>query len=402
MKILFHHRTMGRGAEGVHISSLVTAFKALGNGVQIISPPNVDPLRDAGSTVFQVMSASADHESFIGSNLKKLSRSVPQFVFEILEILYNLYAWLNIFKSIRRHSPDIFYERYAFFSFAGIFLARKKAIPSILEVNEISGLKRFRGQTFIRLASWIETMIFHNADLIVVVSSFLKKKIMKKGISPEKIVVLPNGVDLEKFKELTCSEDIDAIRERYHIVKTDLVFGFVGWFADWDRLDKLVGIIGELSSEIPNIKLMLVGDGYVRSFLEKKIDELELRGKVIITGAVAREEVQNYIHVVDIGVFPHSNLFGSPIAMFEFMAAGKPVIAPELDPITDVITDGVNGLIFPCGDFNSLLELMRKLIFDKSLREKLGKHARQEIRDKHTWIKKGQTVIKIAGQLQLK
>jgi glycosyltransferase involved in cell wall biosynthesis len=96
---------------------------------------------------------------------------------------------------------------------------------------------------------------------------------------------------------------------------------------------------------------------------------------------------------IDIGVLPHSNEFGSPIVLFELMAMKKAVVAPSLDPITDVIRHQENGMIFPAGDFVSMERSLLSLIREEALREKLGKNARREIQEKHTWRRKTETLL---------
>jgi glycosyltransferase involved in cell wall biosynthesis len=390
MKILYHHRTMGKGAEGVHIASMVRALESLGHQVQVLSPPSVDPLREAGSNVFEIGKAGSTGGSPLGETLKSIARNAPQFLFEIFELFYNIHAAAKIRQAVKTFNPDLYYERYAFFTFCGSLISSGRSIPFVLEVNEISGIKRFRGQTFTRLATWIERKILSRADLIIVVSSFLKKKIVAKGVPGEKILVLPNGVDIDKFQP---EHNGERIRTKYRFGEQDVVIGFVGWFAEWDRLDELILVIERLAAFDKNVKLMLVGDGQLRESLEELVSERGLNDRVTITGAVPRDEIQEYLAAIDIGVLPHSNDFGSPIVLFEFMAMKKPVVAPTLDPITDVIRDQVNGVLFPAGDFIALETSLMPLIGQKESRERLGANARREIQKRHTWRKKAESLL---------
>ena len=391
MRILYHHRTLGRGAEGVHISNMVRAFEALGNQVRVLSPPSVDPLRDAGSNVFELGNENSSGDAPVGETIKSIARKAPQFLFEILEMLYNAYGAMSIFGATKAFRPDLYYERYAFYSFCGGMIEKRKRIPFVLEVNEICGIKRFRGQTFTGLATWIEKKIFSRADLIIVVSSFLKKRITERGIPEEKILVLPNGVDIEKFQP---DGNRSRIRKKYHLDENDIVLGFVGWFAEWDRLDELILVMERIVASEKNVRLMLVGDGHLRESLERLIESRQLKDHVLITGAVPREEIQDYMSAIDIGVLPHSNEFGSPIVLFELMAMKKAVVAPSLDPITDVIRHQENGMIFPAGDFVSMERSLLSLIREEVLRERLGENARREIQEKHTWRRKAETLFK--------
>ncbi len=127
MKILYHHRTMGRGAEGVHIASMVTAFKNLGHTVMVVSPPGVDPINDIGRNP---LDKSDEKTTGMDTLWKIISQKAPQIFFEILELFYNITAILNLKKILDRHKIDMIYERNAYFLFAGAMLAKHYHIQS--------------------------------------------------------------------------------------------------------------------------------------------------------------------------------------------------------------------------------------------------------------------------------
>jgi glycosyltransferase involved in cell wall biosynthesis len=102
---------------------------------------------------------------------------------------------------------------------------------------------------------------------------------------------------------------------------------------------------------------------------------------------------------MDICVLPDSNSFGSPIVLFEFMAGGKAVIAPDLSPIRDVVEDHVTGLIVQPGDPQSLQQALTRLLDDTFLRLRLGQQARQHVMAYHTWNANGHRVAALANAL---
>ena len=162
MKIVYHHRTQGGGAEGVHIREVVKALRQLGHQVKLISPPNVDPFK---------ISANPKAPKNKSSGLKKkIVLALPQVCFEILELGYNVWAYLRLNSVVKKIQPDFIYERYAFFCWAGVKIAKKFHVPIILEVNEISGIKRQRPQKMVGLCRRIEEKIFSEADALIVVS----------------------------------------------------------------------------------------------------------------------------------------------------------------------------------------------------------------------------------------
>jgi glycosyltransferase involved in cell wall biosynthesis len=113
---------------------------------------------------------------------------------------------------------------------------------------------------------------------------------------------------------------------------------------------------------------------------------------VILTGPVSAAAVPQHIAAFDVCILPDSNEFGSPIVLFEFMALGKPVIAPDLMPIRDVLVNDVNGFIVPRGDVAATTRVVERLIVDLALRARVGEAARRQVSERHTWDATGELV----------
>ena len=121
LRILYHHRTQGRGAEGNHIVSIVTALRQLGHEVDVLSPPGVDPF-DPNSTV-PVDKANAKTQGW-SSIWKVMSKHMPNALFEVAEMFYNIPAYFRIRAALREKKYDLVFERYAFYLLAGVLAAR--------------------------------------------------------------------------------------------------------------------------------------------------------------------------------------------------------------------------------------------------------------------------------------
>lgn len=399
MKILYHHRTQGRGAEGVHIREIVKTLRNLGNEVFVVSPPGIDIFEEDSLRVNEFESYKSKNKKYLFTKLNEsISKHFPQIGFEILELAYNLVAYKNIKRLLSKHKIDFIYERYAFFNWMGIYLAKKYNIPIILEVNEVSGIKRLRGQILIRLAKIIERRIFNKVDTIVTVSSFLKKHIENMGIDSGKIYVAPNAVNIEEFNPNIKGIEI---RNRFKL-NGKTVLGFVGHFSWWDNLEFLVNTFSEIIREKTNLHLMLVGDGSDRNKLEYETIKKGMGGNITFTGRVDRQLIPNFIAATDVCVIPHSNPFGSPIVLFEYMAMEKPVVAPKLGPIEDVIIDNVNGLLFELKNKCSFKRCLLDLINDEQKRRRLGKEARNIVLSKHLWKHNAERIIQIYSRVKRK
>ena len=395
LNILYHHRTQGRGAEGVHITSIVKALENMGHKVTVLSPPGIDPLATAGNAP---VDKSEVKTSGIGSLWKFISNHLPNFMFELIEIAYNIPSMRNLEKELCNQKYDIIYERYAFFMISGAMKAKKYGIPLVLEANEVSGIKdRARKQSFKWLCGKFEKFLFNRCASIHTVSSYLKNMIKAQDVADEKIEVTPNAIDPEKFSG---EKSYGDLKQTLKINEENTVIGFAGWFDDWDRLDLLIDVFQKVKTNNPNVTLLLVGDGAVLDKVRQKVDEYQLQNSVVLTGAVTRDVVHQYLSLLDIAVFTHSNEFGSPVVMFEFMGLKIPVIAPKLMPITDVLSDEKDAVLFDILDMNAMQQKLEALIDDKKRQNDLAEAAYQKLMQEHTWHYNAHEIITTSGVVQ--
>jgi len=140
----------------------------------------------------------------------------------------------------------------------------------------------------------------------------------------------------------------------------------------------------------------------MRSFLLNYIEKNHLQNKVILTGFVPHEEVPKYISTMDIVLAPYPKLeffYYSPVKIFEYMAAGKSVVASRLGQIAEVISDGVNGFLAAPGDTQEMLAKTLLLIRNPELRKKIGEQARETIKKRHTWSNKAKELSILCEEL---
>lgn len=384
MKILYHHRTQGTGAEGVHIGHVIKGLREIGHRVEVVSPNDADPTQTAGNNPF------AKKRGLKAKLLDMLSRRLPQFMFELLELAYNYTATAKMKACLAQGKVDLIYERSAFFLFAGARLARQHGIRYIVEVNEVAGEDRVRKQFFIAKARAVEKEVFETADAIIVVSNFLKKKIQDLGVDGNKVHVIPNAADPAIFDPEKCTRNV---RQELSIPQDAIVMGFVGWFVAWHNFGLLIDALGQLKDR--NVYLMLVGDGVLKDDIKELARQHGCLDRIVFPGAVKHTQMPDYVNAMDICVIPGSNAYRSPIKLFEYMIMGKATIAPRLEPIEFVATDGEHVALFESGDSQSFVEVAIKLASDGELRERLGRNARAKILREHLWIHNAQRVVDI-------
>jgi len=380
---------MGRSSQAMHIRSLVEALRDDGHEVTIVSPPGVDPLKSAGMMPFL---RKADHARGLQRIWKYISCECPQLVFEVFELLYNLFLPFRLLPIMWRQPDAVLYERHAYFMFMGVLLGKWLKRPVVLEVNELAGFTRVRGLIMERLARRIDAWVFSQANHILCVSSVLADEAQQRGASSERVHVLPNAIDSNRFRSLGLGQ---SLRDRLGL-SGSIVIGHVGLFYRWDRLDALIEAVRSIRDRHPEIKVLLVGDGPEMENLKKTAFRLGMEREVILPGPVARDDVPEYIDAMDICVLPDSNAFGSPIALFEFMAMGKPCVCPDLGPMRDVIDDNETGIMFPHGNYGVLQKALVRFIEDPALRTRVGARARETVFQRHTWAANAHFVVQLA------
>ncbi len=383
MRILYHHRTLGDGAEGIHIASMVGAFRSLGHDVHVSSvigdATNVTTRRTTG--------------------LGRIVRVAPRTLYESLEMLYSAPGYLRLASDIRRWRPDLVYERYALYNMAGIAVARRAGIPIVLEVNAPIAWEREQYERLALgpLAHAFERAAWRAVDLVVAVSTPLRAHLIERGVPAERIAVIPNAADPRVFRpDLQARADV---RAAYGIPADAVVIGFSGILRPWHGVELLVDAVARLRTARA-CRVLIVGDGPSRASIEARARLLGLQDAVIITGRLPHAAIPRCLTAFDVGVSPLTTFYASPMKVPEYMATGLAVVAPRADNLTDLITDTHDGLLFTPGDADDLARVLGRLVDDASLRAGLSRAARDTILTRRTWPHNAARVLDLAGGLR--
>jgi glycosyltransferase involved in cell wall biosynthesis len=386
MRILYHHRTRRTGVEGVHIRGVINGFRKLGHEVIEVAlvkeTTNSNPSRVSPSS------------STLRSALIRLTECAPNIFFRIMEINYNLIAFLKITRQLLKNKCEFIYERYAYFNYAGVLAKKIFKIPLLLEVNIVTDLKDTRDLVFSTFARFVENRAILAADSVFVVSDHLKDCLVARGYAPAKIHVQPNGYDPDE--EGVIADLPQAIRQA---VAGKQVIGFLGRLLPWYRLETLIDIFHSIYSRNPNTHLMFIGDGKERANLEALTSKLNLSPQVTFCGEVNHPMALALLDLVDIGVIPSTNEWTSPVKLFEYMGKGIPVVAPDIESVTTVMCDGLTGKTFRHGDYGDFAEKIEYLIINPEERRQLGEQARKYILMNHTWEKVARNIIAVGEEL---
>ncbi|RMD92640.1 MAG: glycosyltransferase family 1 protein, partial [Calditrichaeota bacterium] len=319
------------------------------------------------------LSIKEQTRNFIKNRLKN-------FLHEPNQILTNVKYYFKEAGIIEREKPDVIITRLDVYKVASCLLARKKKIPFVLELDSPVVYEFLTFQPEYKstrgILESLEMFNLQNATQAFTVSKEIKEYYLNRGISPQKIEVITNGVNVNKFHpQINCQEII----EKYNL-QNNIVIGFVGTFHYWHGVDNLKFLIKKVLNNHKNVKFFLVGSGGpLKKEIQQFIREGNLDNQVIFTGYVAYDKIPLYIAAMDIVLAPYPGLdffYYSPMKVYEYMACGKPVIATNIGQLSELIEDGFTGLLCKQNCIEDLYDKINRLITNDKLRIKIGLAAR--------------------------
>jgi PEP-CTERM/exosortase A-associated glycosyltransferase len=282
-------------------------------------------------------------------------------------------------KVLHAHSPVLN-------GLPSIWAARRLGLPAVYESRAFwedaavdHGTTRENSVRY-RVTRALETLAFRQASRVVVIAHAMRREIIGRGIAADRIYVVPNGVDADRFSPAPRDE---ALAQRLS-VGGGPVFGFIGSFYHYEGLRFLVETFPALRERIPGAQLLLVGGGE---------DEAALRAAavdgVLFAGQVPYNRVTDYYSLIDVFVCPRRRMrlteLVTPLKPLEAMAAGLPVLASDVGGLAELIEHDSTGLLFRAGDATAFLREAVNLASDSGLRARLGAGAREHVRSERAW-----------------
>lgn len=288
---------------------------------------------------------------------------------------------------------DLVYERYSLWSYGAMTYAQAAGIPGLLEVNAplIEEQAEHRGLVHRQEAEQVAERAFRSATALIAVSAEVKRYLQARTGGDRPIHVVPNGVNPQRFAQGLQSPTLRS--------KGTFTVGFVGTLKPWHGLPHLVDAFEQLVQRVPEARLLLVGDGPEGEALQGDIRDRGLAEAVEFTGAVPPEAVPGLLAAMDVAIAPYpagDRFYFSPLKVYEYMAAGLPVVASRLGQLEDLIESGVNGVLCPPGDPAALAEAIEHLWRSPELRQRLGQAARRTVLQHHTWDAIAQRILALA------
>ena len=367
----------GRTGSSIHVQEVIRAFRALGADVELFAASaDDDPPRDlAAVPVHRV----------------PVAQEGPRAARERSAVAANR----DLRAALEDEQPfDLVYERYSLWSFAGMDFAREMGITGMLEVNAplIEQQAEYRGLVDRPGAERIAAQVFGASRVLIALSGAIADYLAQYPGTRGRVEIIPDGVNPDRFP-LNRKPARPATPHVWSV-------GFVGSLKPWHGLGTLVDAFARLHQTHPDTRLVVVGDGPGRQRLAAQAADIGVSDAVVLTGSVPPDEVPGLLASIDAAVAPYPNLptfYFSPLKIFEYMAAGLPVVASRIGQIPEVIRDGVHGLLCPPGDAAAVAAALCRLKEDPDLGARLGRAARAHVVQHYTWYQVASRILHLAG-----
>jgi len=289
--------------------------------------------------------------------------------------------------------PDILHAHSpALNGLAALAMGNKYKIPVVYECRAfwedaaVDHGTTSEGSLRYRMTHALETHVFKQADAVTTICEGLRQDIVQRGVAADKITVIPNAVDIEKF---SFAQPADAALQKKLGLDNKIVLGFIGSFYAYEGLPLLLDAMPIILKQQPDLRLLLVGGGPQEKIIQQKVADSGLQDAVVFTGRVPHEQVQDYYNLVDIFVYPRLPMrlteLVTPLKPLEAMAQGRLVIASDVGGHRELIQDRQNGYLFKANDVDALAATVLELLAHRSRWDDIRQQGRHFVEQERNW-----------------
>ena len=384
-----HAQGHRRGGYATHVREVIAALGAAGHRVEVLDS------RAPGEKAPAAPPAAAPAARRAAPGLPPALRAAGR---DAAYVAYNWKAARLVGARLAGGGIDLVYERFHHLQWAGMAAARRHGIAAILEFNAgVNEAAAFHGAGLAWLARRIEERTLKAADRVITVSGVLRREVIARGVAPERVVAMHNGVSTAEFHPAI---DGSAFRARHRIGPEAVVVGFVGTFAPWHGVELLIEAALALAPRAPELVFLIVGgrpdDARFRA-AAAQVEAARAAERIRLIGEIPFAAVPSAMAAMDIATIPWATDYGSPMKIFEYMAMGKALVAPDLEVLREVFRPGENALLVPRGDARALAAAIERLAGDPALRRQLGARARADAVAHHDWRHHAAVIAELAA-----
>ncbi len=289
--------------------------------------------------------------------------------------------------------PDILHAHSPVLNaFPALHVGRRLGIPVVYEVRAFwedaavdHGTAREWDLRY-RATRALETRALRRVAAVTTICEGLRGDIVQRGIPADRVTVIPNAVDPDRFRE---ASGPDPVLARELGLEGARVIGFIGSFYRYEGLEVLLRALPAILAEAPDVRVLLAGGGPEDERLRQQAESLGLLGQVRFLGRVPHDAVVRYYSLIDILVYPrlHARLTDlvTPLKPLEAMALGRLVAASDVGGHRELIRDGETGILFRAGDPGALAAAVLRLLAARETWPSLREKAHRFVESERTW-----------------
>ena len=260
----------------------------------------------------------------------------------------------------------------------------KSKFPEILIATQVNASpfdEPFKNISFKKFFQQKQRDMYAKSDLNIFISSFLRERVMGDNLNIERDVVVHNGTDTSKFYPIS---DTEKLRDKHNYPQSKILLGYIGTLDFHKKLDLLLKAFIPVSKMYTNAQLIIIGHGPAAEDLKDSIRELGLLENVTMKGWVNHDEMNEHLNCFDIAIHHHANDYMSPLKIFEYLASGLPVIAPNIPAVREIFVED-KDLVFTNATEKDISENICSLIMDEEKRRYLAEIGPKIIKERLTW-----------------
>ena len=296
-------------------------------------------------------------------------------------------------RVVAHYQPDILHSHSPVLNaLAADRIAKRHGIPLLYEIRafwEDAAVGNGTGtqDSFkYKVTRMLETRAVRRADAVAVICDGLRKDLIARGIAPAKIMVSPNGVDLELFGTPPARDA--ALATQLGLDGRDVI-GFIGSYYDYEGLDVLIAAMPDLVAQSPNVALLLVGGGPMESEWRAMAESSSVADRIHFVGRVPHQEVERYYSLLDVLVYPRKAMrlteLVTPLKPLEAMAQGRLVAASDIGGHRELIENGVTGTLFAPDNPAALAQKVAQLLANRENWDEQRRVAREYVERHRNW-----------------
>lgn len=296
-------------------------------------------------------------------------------------------------KLTERESPDVLHAHSPCLNgIAALRVGRRLGVPVVYELRaswEDAAVNHgwtTEGSLRYRVSRRLETYVLRRADAVTTICDGLRKEILSRGVSADRVTLIPNAVEPSRFR--SGAEPDSGLRCLLGL-EGEPVLGFIGSFYAYEGLAVLLEALPLMLEKLPKLQLLLVGGGPEEGTLKRAVTSRGLQRHVIFAGRAIHEDVPRYYGLVDAMIYPRISIrlteLVTPLKPLEAMANGCLVVASDVGGHRELIRDGETGHLFRPGDSSTLAEAVLNLLDRREDWPRLRKSARAFVEAERSW-----------------